>query len=198
MKYTLPKLPYAYDALKGISKQVNEWHHDKHFASYVNGRNDVEDKLAKMRSASDWTGVRGVMLAQSHNVSGSILHDVYYSIMGGDGHIDESLDVVKEIVKSFGSFETWRSEFLEIAKVSRGWAVLAFDVSDGELHNAMTDFHDEEVPWGFLPVLSCDTWEHAYYYDYGPDRGAYLEAFFQNLDWSKVNEIFLKFNKVKY
>lgn len=197
MKYTLPKLPYAYDALNGISKQVNEWHHDKHFASYVNGRNDVEEKLVKMRSISDWTGVRGVMLAQSHNVSGSILHNIYYSIMGGDGQVNESLEVVQNLVENFGSFETWKSEFIEVAKVSRGWAVLAFDVSDGELHNAMTDFHDEEVPWGFLPILSCDTWEHAYYYDYGPDRGAYLEAFFRNLDWNKVNELYLKFNQVK-
>ncbi|MCA9382310.1 superoxide dismutase [Candidatus Dojkabacteria bacterium] len=193
MKYTLPKLPYSYESLKGISKQVNEWHHDKHYASYVNGRNEVEEKLAKMRASSDWAGVRSVMLAQSHNVSGSILHNIYYSIMGGDGKVDENLEVVKSINKYFGSYETWKNEFTEIAKISRGWAVLSHDVSDGELHNAMTDFHDEEVPWGFLPILACDVWEHAYYYDYGPDRGAYLDAFFQNLNWSNVNDLYLQY-----
>lgn len=198
MNYQLPKLPFAYDALKGISKQVNEWHHDKHYASYITGRNEVQEKLAKMRSEKNWQGVRAVMLAESHNASGSILHNNYYNILGGNGEVSEDLEVVKAINKYFGDYETWKSEFVEIAKQARGWAILAYDVTDGELHNALVDFHDEHIAFGYIPLVSCDVWEHAYYFDYGPDRASYIDAFFNNLDWMKVDDVYNKFISVRY
>jgi Fe-Mn family superoxide dismutase len=198
MNYQLPKLPFAYDALKGISKQVNEWHHDKHFASYITGRNEVQEKLAKMRSEKNWQGVRAVMLAESHNASGSILHNNYYNILGGNGEVSEELEIIKAINKYFGDFEKWKAEFVEVAKQARGWAILAYDITDGELHNALVDFHDEHIAFGYIPLVSCDVWEHAYYFDYGPDRASYIDAFFNNLDWKKVDEVYTKFMSVRY
>ena len=193
-EHKLPALPFPYDKLKGISKQTNEWHHDKHFKAYVDGRNDVEKKLADMRAKGDFTGIRGVKLLESHNASGMILHTLYYDILGGDGSVDMNSALVKKIIQDFGSFELWKKEFVEVAKAARGWSLLVFDPSDERLHNYMVDFQDLQAVWGVTPIFGIDVWEHAYYHDQGPDRAKYIDAFFNNIDWKKVEQ---KFKAVK-
>lgn len=192
MAHKLKKLPYKYDALKGISKQVVTWHHDVHHKSYVDGLNTAEKKLADMRKSGDFGPIRGVMQAQSHNASGMVLHNVYWDNLGGDGKADVGLAVVRAIKRDFGSYDAWKKEFAETAKVSRGWAILAWWPEDGKLRNLMVDFHDQFAVWGAIPVLAVDVWEHAYYFDQGPNRGAYLERFFENLDWKRIDAIYKK------
>lgn len=192
MAHKLKKLPYKYDALKGISKQVVTWHHDVHHKSYVDGLNTAEKKLADMRKSGDFGPIRGVMQAQSHNASGMVLHNVYWDNLGGDGKAEAGLAVVRAIKRDFGSYDAWKKELAETAKVSRGWAILAWWPEDGKLRNLMVDFHDQFAVWGAIPVLAVDVWEHAYYFDQGPNRGAYLERFFENLDWKRIDAIYKK------
>ncbi|MBZ0266121.1 superoxide dismutase [bacterium] len=193
-KHQVKALPYAYDKLKGISEQVNKWHHDKHYAGYVAKRNEIEKKLDELignkEGNANFSEFGELKRRETFNASGQILHEIYYDIMGGDGNADSSLAVYKKIEEDFGSFDNWLEDFKETAKASLGWAILCYDPSDGALHNYLVDFHNGGAVWGAVPLVPVDVFEHAYYYDNGPDRGAYINAFIDNLNWNKINEFF--------
>lgn len=183
-------LPYDPDALRDISRQVVEWHHDTHYAAYVKGRNAVEKKLAEMREKGDFTDIRGVKRNESHNASGQILHELYHAVLGGDGEVDPDSAVHHRIVEDFGDFETWEREFRAVATAARGWAITCWDPSDGRLHVYLVDGHDDGAVWGAVPIVPLDVWEHAYYYDQGPNRAAYVETFLANLNWKAIDELY--------
>lgn len=191
--YEIKPLPYPEDSTPGISAQVNTWHHDIHYASYIKGRNEVEEKLDKMRTSGDWTAVRAAKLAESHHASGQILHEIFWDMLGGNGEMPEG-DLKNQIIKDFGSIENFVAEFKEVAKAARGWSILAYDVFDKSLHVYMADFHDQAVVWGAVPLLTLDVWEHAYYHDYGPKRADYLETLMKIIDWNKVAARFAEIN----
>ena len=115
--------------------------------------------------------------------------------MGGDGKMDEKLSVVKKLKEDFGSLDAWKEDFISCAKASLGWAILCYDPSDGKLHNYLCDSHNFGAVWGATPLLPIDVWEHAYYRDYGPKRPGYIDAFLQNVNWSKVEELFKNVSK---
>lgn len=183
-------LPFDPAAIDGISRQVNEWHHDSHYAAYVKGRNAVEKRLAEMREKGDFSDVRGTKLNESHNASGQVLHEIFWAIMGGNGEVDPDLSVHARIVEDFGSFEAWVDEFKAVAQAARGWAILCWDPSDGRLHVYLVDAHDQGAVWGAQPIIPLDVWEHAYYFDHGPNRAAYIEAFLKSLNWKAVEELY--------
>lgn len=183
-------LPFEPDALDGISRQLTEWHHDAHYMSYVKGRNGVEKRLEEMREKGDFSEIRAAKQNESHNANGQILHEIHYAVLGGDGELDEDLPVRAKIEEDFGSYEIWEQEFKAVAMTARGWAVLCYDASDGRLHVYLVDGHDQGAVWGAQPILPLDVWEHAYYYDQGPNRAAYVETFFRNLNWKAVDEYY--------
>lgn len=190
-EHELPDLPYDYDALKGISEDVVRFHHDRHHASYIEGRNAAEAELEAARTHGDFSDVRSIKEAESFNQAGQVLHDVYWNNMGGAGG-RPSGPLLEALEESFGSFEAFREEFEAVATASgrSGWALLLFDMSDGRLHTGLVDLHNELAWWNAVPLIACDVWEHAYYYDQGPDRDKYVNAFFQNLNWDDVSERF--------
>jgi len=190
--FKIKPLPFPYNALDGISEQQIRFHHDKHYVAYVNNRNDIEQKLKEMRNKGDFSAVRGLKLNESHNASGMILHEIYFNCLGEKGG-EPTGKLAEKIKEDFGSFDKWKSEFLAIAKSSRGWVLLCFDPSDGKLHNYNVDFHDVGAVWESIPILALDIWEHAYYLDQGPNKDKYFEAFFKNLNWKWISE---KFNKI--
>lgn len=183
-------LPWDPDALRGISRQTAEWHHDTHYVGYVRGRNAVEKKLAEMREKDDFSEIRSVKRNESHNASGQILHEIYHAVLGGDGEVDEDLAIHSRIVEDFGSWEAWVKEFKAVAGAAQGWAVLCYDPSDGRLHVYLVDGHDGGAVWGAVPLLPIDVWEHAYYYDHGPNRAAYVDAVLKNVNWKAVDEYY--------
>lgn len=194
-EHKIKPLPFAYGALKGISEQVNKWHHDTHYAGYVNKRNEIEKKLEAVDKAlanANFSEYGELKRRETFNASGQILHEIYWDNLGGDGKVDENLAVVKKLVKSFGSIEKWKQDFIACSKASLGWTILCIDPSDGQTHNFLCDFHNNGAVWGAVPLVAIDVFEHAYYYDNGPDRAKYIEAYLNNLDWKKVNERFLK------
>jgi len=189
-EYSERPLPYDPDALEGISRETTEWHHDAHYVAYVRGRNAVEKRIDEMREKGDFTDVRGVKRNESHNANGQILHEIYLAVLGGDGVPDEELAVVERIAEDFGSFETWLAEFKAVAMQARGWSILCWDASDERLHVYLVDEHDVGAVWGARPLVPIDVWEHAYYYDHGPNRAAYVETFLDNLNWAAVDELY--------
>lgn len=189
--YKVKPLPFAYNALDGISEQQLKYHHDVHYAAYVRNRNKIEAQLAEMRRKGDFPNIRGLKLSESHNASGMVLHEVYWQTLGGKGG-EPIGKLAEKIRQDFGSFEIWKKEFMAVANSARGWALLCYDLSDNRLHIYSVDFHDQGAVWGSIPIMALDVWEHAFYHDQGPNKGPYLEAFFRNVNWERISENFDK------
>ena len=188
----LPPLPYDYDALEPhISEQVLTWHHDTHHQGYVNGLNSAEESLADARESGE--GDASAMRSVSHNGSGHYLHTLFWNCMSPDGGGQPEGELADRIEEDFGSYEGWEAEFRAAAGwPAGGWALLVYDPVTKQLRNLAVQKHNDGALWGAHPILAIDTWEHSYYYDYGPARGDFVDAFFEVVDWDHVASQFEK------
>lgn len=183
--------------LKGISAKTNDIHHGKLYAAYVAKRNEIEGKLREADAAtanqivSTW---RGLKEGETFAANGMILHEVFFSILGGDGKPDGT-EIETAIVGEWGSWERFIDEFTATAMGARGWAVLAYDSFDSRLHIYAADAQNQGAVWGSTPLLPCDVYEHAYFIDFGADRKAYIAAFLENVRWGTVEERYQKIKK---
>ena len=190
MAFEVKDLLWAKDALRGISEKTIETHHDKLYAGYVNKRNEIESLLPGVdRSAANqaYSAYRALKLEETFSADGAILHELYFDILGGPGGAPAG-SLADKINADFGSFEAFVEDLTACGMAARGWAVTAYDPSDGKLHNFLCDVHNQGGVWGTVPLMALDTYEHAYFMDYGSDRPAYIQAFFDNVNWDKVQE----------
>ncbi|GGN20075.1 superoxide dismutase [Halarchaeum nitratireducens] len=182
--YELPALPYEYDALEpSISEQVLNWHHDTHHQGYVNGWNAAEETLEEAREEGDFSDSAGAIRNVTHNGSGHVLHTLFWESMSPNGGDEPAGALAARIQEDFGSYEAWKGEFEAAASAAGGWALLVYDTHSNQLRNLVVDKHDQGALWGAQPILALDVWEHSYYYDYGPARGDFIDAFFDVVDW---------------
>ncbi len=182
--------PLGFGTLKGISEKTNQIHHGKLYTGYVNKRNEIELALSvadKSKANATHSEFGELKRQETFAANGQILHEIFFGILGGDGVPNSN--VLKMIERDFGSFENWKAEFIACGMSARGWAILAFDPSDGRLHNYTGDAHNQGGVWGAIPLIALDVYEHAYFIDFGSDRKAYIESYFSNLDWGKINAI---------
>ncbi|MBI2300640.1 MAG: superoxide dismutase, partial [Armatimonadetes bacterium] len=201
-EHKLLQLPYPYGALaladpqgtgvKGISRQVVEWHHDKHHAGYVTALNAIERDIAGLptiEAKANYSTFTELKRRETFNASGMYLHDIYWLNLTPGGYAcDQSMGIYKRIVQDFGTWERWQEEFIGTGQTpNTGWAVLAIAPYDLKLHCFACSFHDLGGVWGSIPLIALDVWEHAYYYDYGPDRVKYINSFLRLLDWKSID-----------
>jgi superoxide dismutase, Fe-Mn family len=196
------EMPIPFAKVSSImDEETYKWHHDTHYAGYVTKRNEIENELKsvdKTKANANYSAFRALKLEETWNANGQILHEVYWDTMGGDGKYDEGMNVIKKITEDFGSFDNWKAGFIATGKASRGWVVFSVDLlSDPsvKLRNVIYDVHNLGGLVGSMPLISADTFEHAYYHKFGPDRAAYLNALVDNIDWKKVENRFNKYNK---
>jgi Fe-Mn family superoxide dismutase len=184
----LPPLPYDYDALEPhISEQVLTWHHDTHHQGYVNGLDSAEETLAENRESGEYDGTTAALRSVSHNGSGHYLHTMFWQNMSPNGGGEPDGDLRERIEADFGSYEAWKAAFEQAASWSAGgWALLVYDPVAKQLRNLAVQKHNDGALWGSHPIMALDVWEHSYYYDYGPDRGSFVDAFFEVVDWDDV------------
>jgi len=190
--YTLPALPYAYNALEPyISQQIMTLHHDKHHNAYVTGANAALDKLEKARAGTLQIDIKGTLRDLSFNVGGHKLHSIFWTNMaaagkGGGGAPTGKL--ADKITADFGSVDKFKAQFSDAAKAveGSGWALLLYDheidslvLTQVEKQNFM---HLPELPI----LLGCDVWEHAYYLKYQNRRADYVKAFWEVVNWGDV------------
>ena len=183
-------LKFAANALRGISEEVVNLHHDRHYAGYVKKRNDIDVQLVALGPGTQGFDARvfaGVKRDEAFNTSGMVLHEVYFDNLGGDGKPGAGA-AEQAILGRFGSIEKWVAEMTAVGAQATGWALLCHDPSDARLHVQLVDGHQLGAVWGAVPVPALDVIEHAYYKDFGPDRAKYMTAFFDNLHWGRVNE----------
>ncbi|HXW37879.1 MAG TPA: superoxide dismutase [Nitrososphaerales archaeon] len=195
--YTLPPLPYAYNALQPhISEKIMMLHHDKHHQAYVNGANAALEKLDKARKGEMQIDVRAVLRDFSFNVDGHILHAIFWPNMAppGKGGGTPGGKVADKINSDFGGFDKFKSQFSDAAKAveGSGWALLLYEPWSDQLLLTQVEkqnfMHLAQMPI----LLGLDVWEHAYYLDYMNDRGKYVDAWWNVVNWSDVDQRYAK------
>ncbi|MFZ9342889.1 MAG: superoxide dismutase [Candidatus Nanopelagicaceae bacterium] len=197
MAFTLPPLPYSYDALEPhIDEATMKLHHGKHHQAYV-------DKLNAAIAASEWESksIDEIMVsldkvpdkikaAVRNNGGGHYNHSLFWQWMSPTGGGEPTGKVAEAINAKFGSFAKFKEEF-EAAGMSRfgsGWVWLIQDGS--ELSITTTPYQDCPVSEGKKVLLGNDLWEHAYYLKYQNRRPEYLAAWWNVVNWNKVTELF--------
>jgi Fe-Mn family superoxide dismutase len=195
MPYSVPDLPYAYDALEPtIDKATMELHHDKHHQAYVDKANaalegtefdgkPVEEVLADLSSLpADQQG------PFRNNGGGHANHTLFWESMSPDGGGEPSGALAEAITTAFGSFDQFKEQFEAngVGQFGSGWTWLVLD--GGELKLTKTANQDSPILDGQTPLLGNDVWEHAYYLNYQNKRPAYLKAWWAVVNWDKVAE----------
>lgn len=192
MPYSLPDLPYGYDALEPhIDARTMEIHHSKHHNGYVTKVNaalegtgidkSIEDLISDLNSVPEdkRTAVR-------NNGGGHANHSLFWSVMSADGGGNPDGDLAKAIDAAFGSFDGFKEQFAAAAatRFGSGWAWLVVD--GGKLAIESTPNQDNPLMEGRTPILGLDVWEHAYYLNYQNRRPDYISAFFNVVNWNAV------------
>ena len=197
MAFTLPPLPYAYDALEPyIDAQTMTIHHDKHHQAYVDNLNKaIAGTEYENKSLEDIIKVAGsISPAVRNNGGGHWNHSFFWPIMAPHAGGGPSGELADAITSAFGSFEAFKEKFNAAAtsRFGSGWAWLI--VKDGKLEITSTPNQDNplmdvaEVKGA--PILGVDVWEHAYYLKYQNRRAEYLNNFWNVINWAKVSELY--------
>jgi Fe-Mn family superoxide dismutase len=175
--------------LDGISRAAVEAHY-KLYEGYVNKRNEILEKLASVDLASAnqvYSELRELKVELSFAVGGIKNHEIYFEHLGGDGGDPDGL-IAQLIKRDFGSLQAWRDDLKASGMAGRGWAWTAYDWDEGRLFNYVGDAQNTFPIWNATPLVALDVYEHAYFLDYQTDRASYIDAFFDNLDWTTVND----------
>jgi len=209
MAYTLPRLNYNYEDLEPyIDAKTMEIHYTKHHQTYIDNLNKaialhpefenykVEDLLASINSIPE--DIRTIV--RNHG-GGHANHCLFWEILAPAQSPKTNNHLPKEnlnsaIIKTFNSFEEFRNKFSDVAKsyFGSGWAWLVLD-KNNNLKIYSTPNQDSPYLTGDIPILGLDVWEHAYYLKYQNRRAEYVEAFWNIINWEKVEENFLKAQK---
>jgi Fe-Mn family superoxide dismutase len=194
MPFTLPELPYAYDALEPhIDEQTMRIHHDKHHAAYVNNLNAALDGQAALQGKSI-EGLLGgleavpeaVRAAVRNNGGGHWNHSLFWDLMAPGGAKAPAGALASAIDAELGGFDKFREAFAKAAatRFGSGWAWLVLD--GGKLAVTSTPNQDTPLMDGKHALLGCDVWEHAYYLKYQNRRPDYVAAWWNVVNWTVV------------
>jgi Fe-Mn family superoxide dismutase len=197
MAYSVPPLPYAYDALEPhIDKATMEFHHDKHHQAYVDKVNaalegtpladaTIEDVLRDLSQVPE-----DKRTAVKNNGGGHYNHTLFWENMSPDGGGQPDGDLAGAIDSAFGSFSDFQAKLKEtgVNQFGSGWAWLVLDGSGLAIVGSANQ--DCPISDGKTPLLGVDVWEHAYYLKYQNRRPDYIDAWWNVVNWAKVAERF--------
>ncbi len=199
MPFSLPPLPYAYDALEPhIDKETMTIHHDKHHAAYVNNLNAALEKYPDLQAKSAEDLVKGLNTIPEevrgpvrNNGGGHVNHTLFWELMTPGGAKEPVGPLADAIKSTFGDFETFKKLFNEagVKRFGSGWAWLIRS-NAGKLEIVSTANQDSPITDGHHVILGNDVWEHAYYLKYQNRRPDYLAAWWNVVNWDKVAERF--------
>ncbi|WP_288647823.1 superoxide dismutase [uncultured Enterococcus sp.] len=198
MTYTLPELPYAYDALEPyIDEETMHLHHDKHHNTYVTNLNAAIEKYPELGEKtveellSDMDAVpTDIKTAVRNNGGGHANHSFFWEIMAPNAGGEPTGAIKEAINEAFGDFSSFKEEFKKAAagRFGSGWAWLVME--NGKLAITSTANQDSPLMEGKTPILGLDVWEHAYYLKYKNVRPDYIAAFWNVINWDEVNKRF--------
>lgn len=199
MAYELPALPYAHNALEPhIDARTMEIHHGKHHQAYVTnlnaaiegtdlGKHSIEDLLRQLNSLSIEEAKK---TAIRNNGGGHANHSLFWQIMKAGGGGEPVGELADAINAKWGSFDEFKKVFADagMKRFGSGWAWLV--VANGQLEIYSTPNQDSPYMDGKTPILGLDVWEHAYYLNYQNRRADYIAAWWNVVNWAKVNDLY--------
>jgi len=197
--YTLPDLPYDYAALEPhYSGQILELHHDKHHAAYVAGANATLEKLAEARDKGEFGAIVGLEKTLAFNVSGHVLHSIFWKNLSPDGGDKPSGDLASAIDEHFGSFDGLHAQLTQATTTIQGsgWGVLAWEPLGQRLVVEQVYDHQGNVGNGSVPLLAFDAWEHAFYLQYKNVKADFVAALWKIVHWDDVASRFTQARKL--
>ena len=197
MAHTLPQLPYAYDALEPyFDAKTMEIHHTKHHQTYITkldaalqGHSNLETKSAEELIKDLGAIPENIRVAVRNHGGGTANHNFFWTILAkGTTFAGPSAEAIK---KQFGGYDQFKTQFSTAAAnlFGSGWAWLVW--SKGKFEILSTPNQDSPLSVGKTSVIGLDVWEHAYYLKYQNRRPEYIEAFFNVLNWNKVNDLYV-------
>jgi len=195
MSFTLPNLPYAYDALEPhFDAMTMEVHHTKHHAGYTNNLNNAIAGTPEDNSSIEaiLANISKYSAAVRNNGGGFYNHSLFWTILSPNGGGNPTGKIAAAIDAAFGSFDAMKDEFNKAAatRFGSGWAWLC--VENGKLAICSTPNQDnplmDDVDCSGTPVLGLDVWEHAYYLKFQNRRPDYIQAFWHLVNWDEVNK----------
>ncbi|MEP7045594.1 MAG: superoxide dismutase, partial [Ilumatobacteraceae bacterium] len=195
--YRLPSLAYPLDALEPYCRaEALALHHQRHHAAYVTDANRALDRLVAARRDHDWSAINQLEADLAFNVSGHVLHSLFWSTIGPPAYDRPVGDVAVAIDESFGNFESFREQFTQcgLALQGSGWVALAWEPLGGCLVIEQIHDHQSAISQGAELLMVCDLWEHAYYLQYRQSRLDWLDAFWHIVNWSAVDERLIRSN----
>ncbi len=200
--YTLPELPYEYDALAPtIEEKIMRLHHEKHHATYVKNTNEALSNHEDLLSLPVEELIQNldrvpeeIRTKVRNNAGGHANHSLFWEIMTPTKGSSLSGSLEEKIGSTFGDLETFKTKFSEVATgiFGSGWAWLT--VQGGELKIEATPLQDNPLMNGSTPLLGLDVWEHAYYLQYENRRPEYIENWWQVVNWDEISR---RFEEVK-
>lgn len=196
MAFSLPQLPYEYNALEPhIDKETMNIHHTKHHNTYVTnlnaaleGQEDLAGKSLEELLANIESVPENIRTAVRNNGGGHANHSLFWELLSPNGGGEPTGELAEAIAAKFGSFESFKEEFAKAAttRFGSGWAWLT--VKDGELELSSTANQDSPLMEGKTPILGLDVWEHAYYLNYQNRRPEYIASFWNVVNWDEVSK----------
>lgn len=186
-----------FSKIKGKTGKISDKTHEEHFklyTGYINKSNAILEELEALGSPDPadakianqiYSTIRSLKVDLTFALGGVKNHELYFDILGGNGKPSGKIEEL--ISRDFGSFENYKKDLKATGIAARGWAWTGLDHQTGRLFNYIGDAQNTYPVWGVTPLLGLDVYEHAYYADFYTARAAYIEEFFQFVDWSAVN-----------
>ncbi len=179
--------PLRYESLPGfLSKEQLALHHGKHYGGALKALLSIEGRVYAGDGVTDGAARRELGKAQSEKANSVILHELYFAGMRSEAN-DPTETITEAIRRRFGSLDRWRADLEMCALAANGWAMLAVHPVNGRLYHVVSDAHDVGPLWLARPLVLIDMYEHAYYVDYKNDKGAYVKAWFDRIDWEEAD-----------
>lgn len=189
MTYAAKALACDPSSLDGLSARLMQSHYDNNYGGAVRRLNAIRGEFDRIDwSASPGYLINGLKREELIAANSVFLHELYFANLGTGVPLKPGgLSVA--FSRDFGSFERWKAEFAAMGRAlggGSGWVLCSWSTQDNRLVNHWAQDHTHGLA-GALPILALDMYEHAYHLDFGANAAAYVEAFFANLDWDKVN-----------
>jgi Fe-Mn family superoxide dismutase len=189
MRYQLTPIHCRPWLLNSLSLQLVESHYENNYGGALRRLNAITEKLESLDFANTPGHViNGLKREELAALNSTLLHELYFASMGGDGKTTEAMAAV--LARDFGSTDRWRDEFVAMGNAlagGSGWVLLVYLPRDRRLVNQYASEHSQAAAPGGIPILALDMYEHAYHIDFGANAKAYVDTFMRNLDWKALH-----------
>jgi superoxide dismutase, Fe-Mn family len=198
-RYVLPDLEYDFGALEPhISGHIMELHHGKHHKTYVDKANETLEHMDEARQKKDFSRIASLEKALAFNLSGHVLHSVFWKNMRPKGGDRPKGELAHAIERDFGGFETFKAQLTEVSAtvMGSGWGALVYEPIAQRLLTCQIYDHQSNLSHGGIALLVIDAWEHAYYLQYKNQKTAFFQAVWNTWNWDDVEARFQAARKV--